>query len=85
MARTSYSEIIRNAAEHLRTYAVIPLTSAQVQGMKRYCKSHDTFAGHDRINHFFLYAGIYYYNVDFIKTSYSGDFVKIKKNLIPVR
>lgn len=84
MERLNYSYLLHEVGK-LHFSSVIPLTDNQVKAFKRFCKKWFTPSGNDNKNHFFIYAGPYAYHVDFIKTSFSGQFAKIIKICPPVR
>jgi hypothetical protein len=84
MKRKNYSYFLKENGS-LLFKRVIALTDNEVTGFKRFCRKWCTPSGNDNKNHFFIYAGPYAYHVDFIKTSCSGAFVKIKKFCPPLR
>ena len=81
MKRIDWTDFIKSTAEKLHHIYCVPVSPVQVGSFKKFCDRWDTPAGYDRINHFFLLIGNYYYVIDFVKTVHSGDFVKIRKNL----
>lgn len=82
MARENYRKLMtENAKENYSM--VIPLTDKQLKGFVRFCKNNDTPGGYDRKTGFFVYSGLYGYSVRFIKTSFSGAFVRINKYFCP--
>ena len=74
----SYRKLMTENAKN-NFVSVLALTDSQYKGFIRFCKKNDTPSGNDRKNHFFVYSGLYGYHLDFIKTTDSGVFVKIKK------
>lgn len=78
MARENYRKLMTDNAK-CNFVSVLALSDNQLKGFKRFCKRNDTPSGNDRKNHFFIYCGLYGYHLDFIKTTDSGAFVKIKK------
>ena len=78
MARENYRKLMTDNAK-CNFISVLALSDNQLKGFIRFCKKNDTPSGNDRKNHFFVYCGLYGYHLDFIKTTDSGAFVKIKK------
>lgn len=78
MTRENYKKLMTENAKCNYT-SVIALTEKQYKGFIRFCKKSDTPSGNDRKKSFFVYSGLYGYHLDFIKTTRSGLFVKIKK------
>ena len=78
MARENYRKLMtENATEGM--VRVLAITDNQLKGFRRFCRRNDTPSGNDRKNSFFIHCGLYGYHLDFIKTTDSGAFVKIKK------
>ena len=84
MKRLNYDRLMRENGK-LHFTSIISLTDNQVKAFKRFCKKWFTPSGNDNKNHFFIYAGPYAYHIDFVKTSFSGQFAKIIKICPPVR
>lgn len=79
MVRLNYAKMITdNAIEGLCT--VIPVEEGIERKMIAWCRKNDTPSGNDRIRHFFVNIGLYGFHLDFIRTEYSGSFLKIKKH-----
>ena len=74
----SYRKLMTDNAK-CNYISVLALSGNQFKGFIRFCKKNDTPAGNDRKRHFFVYSGLYGYHLDFINTTDSGAFVKIKK------
>lgn len=84
MERLNYDKVMRDNGK-LHCKSVIALADNQIKAFKRFCKKWATPSGNDNKNHFFIYAGPFAYHIDFIKTSFSGQFAKISKICPPVR
>ena len=84
MERKNYDNLMRNNG-NLIFKRMIPLADNEVKSFKRFCKKWCTPSGNDNKNHFFIYAGPYAYHIDFIRTSFSGSFAKIRKFCPPLR
>lgn len=84
MKRLNYDKLMRENGR-LHFVSVIALADNQIRSFKRFCKKWNTPSGNDNKNHFFIYAGPYAYHIDFIKTSFSGQYAKIIKICPPVR
>lgn len=81
MARENYRKLMtENATEGM--VRVLAITDNQLRGFRCFCRRNDTPSGNDRKKHFFIHCGLYGYHLDFIKTTDSGAFVKIKKFLL---
>lgn len=81
--RENYEKLMKNNAK-LKIVSVIPLTDKQTAGFKRFCLRNCIASGNDNVNHFFIPSGLFSYHVDFIKTSNSGRFAKIRKNYLEI-
>ena len=81
MKRENYKNLmVSNSRENY--VSVLALNDRQFKGFRVFARKNDTPSGNDRKKSFFILSGLYGYHLDFVKTSQSGNFVKIKKYFI---
>lgn len=83
MGKTNYKKLMESNGR-LNHISVIQLTDRQTEGFKMFCLRNCIASGNDNVNHFFIPSGLFGYHVDFIKTSHSGKFAKIRKNYLEI-